>query len=78
MALSKHLETITLEFGESYYPSGGQGPDAPPNVCDHCALGSHHLCTGVDCYRCPNKEDHERLPGIAMTMERVSGKTVGR
>lgn len=79
MALSKQLEVITLEGmrDKSYYPSGGGGPNDPPNPCWHCSCSNHEKCTGVECYRCP-KEFHPRLPGVASTMERATGKTVGR
>lgn len=78
MALSKHLDVITLEYTEGTgAPTGGEGSDAPPNLCEHCELGQHHLCTGIECYRCP-RENHPRLPGVAATMDRASSKTVGR
>lgn len=76
--MTKHLETITLEFVEGTgAPTGGEGPEAPPNPCWHCLCGNHEKCTGVECYRCP-REFHPRLPGLAATGEADDRKTVGR
>lgn len=76
-SLNRDLEYDTLTNAESGYLSGGGKPGDPPNPCHWCVGGDHQKCTGVDCYRCPS-EFHPRLPGISVTMEHATNKTVGR
>lgn len=45
--------------------------ERPPNPCVHCLAGDEELCTGVDCYRCPN---HHRKYGVTGGFISIVGK----
>lgn len=45
------------ELAGRFERGGSLGP------CEWCLAGLHHICTGVNCYKCP-EENHRRV-GVA-------------
>lgn len=57
-------ELAGYQFAVDLHPVGTGTAGLPPRLCGWCLVGSHHMCTGVGCWRCP-RENHPRKPGTS-------------